>query len=145
MHLITNYLDMSLMSAIFVALHNFWIKFCCMGFVPINARFPESHTTEYLFAFDLQDWNLYLLISSHSPIFFTRTYMGPSWSCSYGHWIYNLFNQCLSQITLWVRIPFRRCVLDKHYVIKLISYLREVGCFFRVLRFLSPIQMTATI
>jgi hypothetical protein len=31
----------------------------------------------------------------------------------YGSWIYNyLCNQCLSQLTLWVRIPLRRSVLD---------------------------------
>ena len=36
-----------------------------------------------------------------------------SWSWSYGSWIYNyLCNQCLSPITLWVRITFRRSVLD---------------------------------
>ena len=37
----------------------------------------------------------------------------PSWSWSYGSWIYNyLCNQCLSPLTLWVQIPPRRCVLD---------------------------------
>jgi hypothetical protein len=37
----------------------------------------------------------------------------PSWSWSYGSWIYNyLCNQCLSPITLWVRIPLRWGVLD---------------------------------
>ena len=37
----------------------------------------------------------------------------PSWSWSYGSWIYNyLFNQCLSPITLCVQIPPRRGVLD---------------------------------
>ena len=36
---------------------------------------------------------------------------GPSWS--YGSWIYNyLCNQCLSPLTLWVQISFRRGVLD---------------------------------
>jgi hypothetical protein len=31
---------------------------------------------------------------------------GPSWSWSYGSWIYNyLCNQCLSSLMLWVRIP----------------------------------------
>ena len=36
-----------------------------------------------------------------------------SWSWSYGSWIYNyLCNQCLSPLTLWVRIPFRRGVLN---------------------------------
>ena len=33
--------------------------------------------------------------------------MGPSWSWSYGSWIYcYLINQCLSPLTLWVRTPF---------------------------------------
>ena len=32
---------------------------------------------------------------------------------SYGNWIYNyMWNRCLIPLTLWVRIPFRRCVLD---------------------------------
>jgi hypothetical protein len=40
-------------------------------------------------------------------------FLGPSWSCSYGSWIYDyLCNQCLSSLTLWVRISFRRGVLD---------------------------------
>jgi hypothetical protein len=37
----------------------------------------------------------------------------PSWSWSYGSLIYNyLCNQCLSSLTLWVRIPLIRGVLD---------------------------------
>jgi len=38
----------------------------------------------------------------------------PSWSWSYGSWIYNYpCNQCLSTLKLWVRTPFMaRCVLD---------------------------------
>jgi hypothetical protein len=37
-----------------------------------------------------------------------------SWSWSYGSWIYNyLYNQCLSPLKLWVRIPLRLGVLDK--------------------------------
>ena len=37
--------------------------------------------------------------------------LGPSWSWSYGSWIYNyLCNQCLTPLTLWVRTPFMvRC------------------------------------
>jgi len=32
----------------------------------------------------------------------------PSWSWSYGSWIYNyICNQCLSPLTLWVRIPIK--------------------------------------
>jgi hypothetical protein len=38
---------------------------------------------------------------------------GPSWSWSYGNWIYNyLCNQYLSPLMLWVRILPRRGVLD---------------------------------
>ena len=36
-----------------------------------------------------------------------------SWSWSYSNWIYNyLCNQCLSPLTLWAWIPFRRRLLD---------------------------------
>jgi hypothetical protein len=36
---------------------------------------------------------------------------GPSWS--YGSWINNyIYNQCLSPLTLWVRILLRRGILD---------------------------------
>jgi hypothetical protein len=39
---------------------------------------------------------------------------GPSWSWMYSNWIYNyLCSQCLSQLTLWVRIPRSRGVHDK--------------------------------
>ena len=38
---------------------------------------------------------------------------GPLWLRSYGSWIYNyLCNQYISPLTLWVRIPPRRGVLD---------------------------------
>ena len=40
-------------------------------------------------------------------------FRGPSWPWSYGSWIYNyLCNQCLSPLTLWVRTPPRRGVLE---------------------------------
>ena len=39
--------------------------------------------------------------------------LGSSWSRSYGSWLYKyLCNQCLSPLTLWVRIPRRWGVLD---------------------------------
>jgi hypothetical protein len=41
-----------------------------------------------------------------------------------------------------VQILLRR---DEHYVIKFVSDLRQVGGFLRVLRFPSPIKLTATI
>jgi len=70
------------------------------------------------------------------------TFMGPSWSWSYGHFIYNFIcNQCPSPPMLWVRISIRAW----HYVIKFVSDLRKVGGFLRVLRFPPSIKLTATI
>jgi hypothetical protein len=38
---------------------------------------------------------------------------GPSWLWSYGSWIYNyICNQCISPLTVCVRIPLMRGVLD---------------------------------
>jgi hypothetical protein len=46
-------------------------------------------------------------------LFFTVGKKGLSWSLLYGSWIYDyLCNQCLSPLTLWVRTPLRRYVLD---------------------------------
>jgi hypothetical protein len=59
--------------------------------------------------------------------------VGSSWSCSCGSWINNyLWNQCLLPLKLWVRNPFTaRCIRYKHYVIKFVSDLRQVGGFNR--------------
>jgi hypothetical protein len=41
-------------------------------------------------------------------VMFSTFYMGPSWSWSYGSWIYSYpYIQCLSPLKLWVRIPLR--------------------------------------
>jgi hypothetical protein len=49
----------------------------------------------------------------------------------WGSWIYNyLWNQCLSTLTLWVRIPFREVCSIQHYVIKFVSDLWQVSVFF---------------
>ena len=32
---------------------------------------------------------------------------GPSWPWSYGSWIYNLCNRCISPVMLWVQLLFR--------------------------------------
>ena len=46
-------------------------------------------------------------------VFVERPPYGPSWSWSYDSWIYNYScNQCLSPLTLWVRILLSWCVLD---------------------------------
>ena len=64
--------------------------------------------------------------------------------------IYNyLCNQCLSPLTLLVRILHMACLREEysiqHYVIKFVSDLRQIGCFLWVLRFNPPIRLTATI
>jgi hypothetical protein len=47
---------------------------------------------------------------------------GPSWS--HGSWIYNyLCNQCLSPLTLWVRIPLRRGVFGTSLCNKVCQWL----------------------
>ena len=44
---------------------------------------------------------------------FAYVVLVPSLSCSYGNWIHDyICNQCVSPLTLWVRIPPRRGVLD---------------------------------
>jgi heme/copper-type cytochrome/quinol oxidase subunit 4 len=55
---------------------------------------------------------------------------GPSRSWSYGSWIYNyLCNSYISSLTLWVRIPFRRGVLDTTLCDKVWQWL-PVGLWF---------------
>ena len=67
---------------------------------------------------------------------------GPSWSWSYGSWIYNyLWNQCLSSLTLSVRIPLRRGVLDT-LCNTIFSELQQVGDFLLVLRFSPTVKLT---
>ena len=63
-----------------------------------------------------------------------NTDRGRSWS--YGSWIYNyLCNQCLSPLTLWIRIPFRRVALD--------TTLRDAVCqWLATGRWFSPISST---
>jgi hypothetical protein len=45
------------------------------------------------------------------PSYHVLNILGPSWSSSYGSWIYNyLCNQCLSPLKCWFRNPFMaRC------------------------------------
>ena len=55
----------------------------------------------------VQTWNVLNQLSC--IVYYSKE---PSWSCSYGSWIYNyLWNQCLSPLMLWVRISIRaRCI-----------------------------------
>ena len=55
---------------------------------------------------------------------------GKSWLWSYGSWINSyLCNQCLLPIMLWVRIPFRRGVLDTTLYDKVYQWLAAVRWF----------------
>jgi hypothetical protein len=56
-----------------------------------------------------------------------------------------LCNQCLSPLTLWVRILLRRGVLDTTLCDKVCHWLAQVCGFLRVLRFPPPIKLTAII
>jgi hypothetical protein len=58
---------------------------------------------------------------------------GPSWSWSYGSWIYNYWsNQCLSPLKLWVRIPLWRGVLDTTLCDKVCQWLSTGRWFCQV-------------
>jgi hypothetical protein len=86
----------------------------------------------------------FLMLIFFSFLFCPNVATGPSWSWSYGSWIYNyLCNKWLSPPTMWVRIPLRRGVLDTTlYVIKFVSHLRQVG---RFLWFPLSIKLSGTI
>ena len=81
---------------------------------------------------------------SFDALLWSITLYGPSWSWSYGSWVYNYpCNQCLLPLMLWVRIPLMaRCT---RYMIKFASALRQVGGFLRVFRFPPAMKLTTTI
>jgi hypothetical protein len=59
----------------------------------------------------------------------------PSWSWSYGSWIYNyLWNRCSGEV-----------YSIQHYVIVFVSDLRQVGGFLWILQFPAPIKLTTKI
>ena len=61
----------------------------------------------------------------------TYFYLGPSWSWSYGSWIYNyLCNQCLSPLKLWVWTRSWRGVLDTTLCNKVCQWLVTGRWFF---------------
>jgi hypothetical protein len=57
------------------------------------------------------------IVDHHCLNFIFIIHQGPSWSWSYGSWIYNYScNQCLLPLKLWVRTPFiARCTNEPHY------------------------------
>ena len=57
-------------------------------------------------------------------VYQTNCKMGPSWSWSYGSWIYNyLCNKCLSPLTLCVWIPLRQGAFDTKLCDKVCQWL----------------------
>ena len=69
---------------------------------------------------------------------------GSSWSRSYGSWIYNyLCNQCLSPLTLLVRIPLRRGLVNITFYYDKVCQWLAAGL--QVLWFPPPIKLTTSI
>jgi hypothetical protein len=73
-------------------------------------------TLRYVYYFKLclcclLGWDILFLFTM--ACFYFVLCKGPLWSWSYGSWLYNyLCNRCLSPLTLWVRTPLSRGVLD---------------------------------
>ena len=97
------------------------INFC--GFVLIRRHLTLFAYQFYCLTFirsltyDIYSVSILLIVSHHRNISFVDhclffgsfsfgRCMGPSWSWSYGSWIYNyMCNQCMSPLKLWARIP----------------------------------------
>jgi hypothetical protein len=73
-----------------------------------NHIFTEIHNPCYRVNFFLDYiWTIIRYNTLKYP-FLSYFKSGPSWSWSYGSWIYNYrCNQCLSPVTLWVLIPLK--------------------------------------
>ena len=71
----------------------------------------------------------YLVIEIHKYVNNQLTnHKGSWWSWSHGSWIYNyLCNQCISLLTLWVRIPLTRGVLDTTVCAKVFQWFSPVS------------------
>jgi len=91
-------------------------------------------------------WLSSISFISSATVTISNTIRGPWLSWSYGSLIYNyMCNQCLLPLKLWVRTPFVARCTRYNIVIKLVSYLRQVGVFLQVLNFSVPIKLTSTI
>jgi len=74
---------------------------------------------------------------------------GPSWTWSYGSWIYN-FQLPMKSVPITTKVvslnpTHGKVYLIQLYVIKFISDLKQVGGFIRLLWFPPPIKLTATV
>ena len=95
--------------------------------------------------YQLHVHNISVIYLLHTMYLHNDTYLipGPSWSWSYGSWIYNyLCNQCLSPL---IEPRSGEVYSIQNYGIKFVSKLWQVGGFLQVLWFTPPIKMTTTI
>jgi len=78
----------------------------------------------------VRNYMLYSLCYSHVKFWkIFKRFEGPSWSWSYGSWSFNYL--CLLPLTLWVRIPLMRGVLDTTLCDKVCQWL-VTGWWFSV-------------
>jgi hypothetical protein len=109
-------------SAIFF-LCRLYIRKLCSLWLMVSSNIMGSVTIFWCQTYDKHNRDLSMHIRMNNSMLLTPTYFyswmlsrkfkEPSWSWSYGSWIYNyLSNQYLSPLTLWVRIPLRQGVLD---------------------------------
>ena len=94
--------------------HIWWIS----QFIPC-LQFLTQRLTNF-FYFSINFYSIFLQLVSQ----LLKNYRGSYWLWSYGGWIYNyLCNQCLSQLTLWVRTALRRGVLNTTFCDKVCQWL----------------------
>ena len=80
--------------------------------IPMSCNFTIDHSrfSSFFYWCDWLNTNFNSVLTNKRNL---PNMEGPSWSWSHGCWIYNyLCNQCLSLLTLWVRLTPRRGVLD---------------------------------
>ena len=77
----------------------------------VNTKNGHQKHTEHMLRALAYDWTVIYEWKDSLHYISLHLGWGPSWSWSYGSWIYNyLWNQCLSPLKLWVRTPFMaRC------------------------------------
>ena len=80
-------------------------------YIVVNMKNEHQKHTEHMLRALTYDWTVKYEWKDSLQYISLHLGWGPSWSWSYGSWIYNyLWNQCLSPLKLWVRTPFMaRC------------------------------------
>ena len=78
-----------------------------------------------------------IVILYMSPLLYDHS--GLSWPWSYDTWIYNyLWSQCLSPLTVWVRIPLRQGVFDTTLCDKVCQWLVTIIANAKKMQIKSP-------